>query len=114
LLKEVDGDEDEDAYVLRPYGLLRLKLGNEDAARAVCDALELHMRRHKRSVYVDDEGLHFGDGLDDEDFAIVTRAIIWHDLTDTELKEQATQALVTAVEAARRKTWERRRAEIEG
>lgn len=108
-LKEVDGDPDENEYQLRPYGLLLLKLGSEDLAQKACDALNLHMLRHKRSVYADSDGLHFGPGLDDEDFAVINRAIMWRDFTDDELKTKAAKELEDAVDAARRKAWARRR-----
>lgn len=113
ILKEVDGDADENEYALRPYGLLLMNLGSEDLARRACEALELHMRRHKRGIYVDDTGLHFGDGLDDEDFAVLIRATLWRDFTVDDLKAKAAKDLEDAVDAARHRTWQRRREEFE-
>lgn len=114
-LREVDGDKEEDTYVLRPYGLLFMKLGSEELAQKACDALELHMRRFKRAIEVEDDGLHFSDGLDEEDHAVLTRAILWHDLADAEgdAGKEVIKNLHDACQAARERTWRRRREEIE-
>jgi hypothetical protein len=109
VLTEVDGDEDENTFALRPYGLLLIKLQSDALARKACNALELHMRKFKQSIHVEDDGLHFSPGMDNEDFAIVNRAIMWHDLTESKLHAEAEVDLHEAVEAARRKTWARRR-----
>lgn len=114
-LKEVDGDEDENEFVLRPYGLLLLKLNNEAVAQLACDVLAEHMRKHKQAIHVEDDGLYFSDGLDDEDHAVLTRAILWHDLADAEgdIGKEAIQNLHDACQAARQRTWRRRREVIE-
>jgi hypothetical protein len=101
-LREVDINEDEDAYCFRPYGALFIKLGDK-LAQAAHDALAEHMRRFKLSIYVEDDGLHFGDGLDNEDARIVSRAIIWHQIPEGEVKEQAKAELVVALNAAQAK-----------
>lgn len=108
-LKEVDEGDDE--YILRPYGLLVLKLESHDAAQKVCDALELHMRRHKRSVVADDDGLHFDQGMYAEDWAVLNRTAIWHQFPEGDYKARALADLKDACDAAQKRTWERRRAE---
>lgn len=114
-LKEVDGDEDENEFVLRPYGLLLVKLRNEAMAQLACDALAEHMRKHKQAIHVEDDGLRFSDGLDDEDHVVLTRAILWHDLADAEgdIDKEAVKNLHDACQAARERTWRRRREAIE-
>lgn len=109
VLTEVSGDEDEDCYQLRPYGKLLIALGSDDLARRACDALAGHMLKFKQAIFVDGDGLHFEPGLDDEDFAIISRAVMWHDLTSPDLHATAEADLHAAVEAARRKTWAQRR-----
>lgn len=108
-LTEVDGDEDENQYQLRPYGLMLIRLESGPLAHQACDALAEHMRKFKLSICVGDDGLHFDRGVDDEEFSIINRAIMWRDYTDPEMKAQAATNLEEAVDAARRKTWERRR-----
>lgn len=111
LKQYVSGDEDENTFVLRPYGLLVLKLASEGLAQRTHDALELHMRKHKQAIHVENDGLHFSDGLDDEDFAIISAAILWYDLKDGHLREEYERKLCDAVQAARNKTWAKRREE---
>lgn len=111
LLTQVEEDTDGN-YQLRPFGLLLIVLESEELARTACDALAAHMRKFKRAIAVDDDGLHFESGLGDEDFAIINRAIMWHDLTVPELHAKAESDLHVAVEAARRKSWARRREEL--
>lgn len=108
-LTEVDGNVDDNEYTLRPYGLLLLKMESETLARKACDALELHMRKHKQAVVADEGGLFFTDAPVELDFAIVTRAILWRDYTDTEIKARAAKELEEAVDAARRFLWAQRR-----
>lgn len=109
ILTEVTGDEDEDCYQLTPYGKLFMALGSNELARRACNALAGHMQKFRQSIYVDEAGLHFEPGLTDEDHAIITKAILWHELTHPDLHPQAETDLHEAVEAARRKVWAQRR-----
>lgn len=111
-LKEVEGDEEE-GYQLRPFGLLLMRLGTEDLARLACDALELYMRRFKRAVVVDDDGLHFDQGMDAEDWAVLNRAAIWYQFPEGDYKVRALSDLKDACDAAQKRTWQRRREELE-
>lgn len=110
-LREVDGDvdDDEECYQLRPYGLLLAKLGSDEIARQACDSLELYMRRHKRSIVADDDGLHFDQGMDAEDWAMLRCAILWHQYPEGDHKAQALRDLHDACDAAQKRTWARRR-----
>ena len=107
-LNEVDGDEGSNSYVLRPYGLLLAKLGSEELARKACDVLELHMRRFKQWICIEDDGLQFDDGLYEEDFRIINRAVIWYDLGNDSTKQEAAKMLEEAIENARAMTWKRK------
>lgn len=111
MLREVEGDEDEDCYQIRPFGLLLAKLGSDEVARKACDALELYMRKHKRSVVADDDGLHFDQGMDAEDWAVLNRAAIWNQFPESDYKVRALLDLKDACDAAQKRTWARRRTE---
>lgn len=52
--------EANETYRITPKGVLSLVLGTADCQKAA-DALELHIRRHNKAIYVEDNRLTFVD-----------------------------------------------------